>query len=180
VRLQLDSARDLVEEPLAAKLLDAAADGLGEAVGDLRSITDDLRPPALDDLGLAATLARLADRLRTPGLEVVVDVDDLPPLPAAVDVACYRIASEAMANAARHARAARVTVRVRAEDGELRLRVEDDGSGLPANPRSNGLGLASMRQRAEEVGGRFELRSDGAGTSVEVALPITGLPMSAP
>ncbi len=78
-----------------------------------------------------------------------------------------------MANAARHARAGRLTVRVRAEDGELRVRVDDDGSGLPANPRSNGLGLASMRQRAEEVGGRFALRSGSGGTSVEVALPMS-------
>jgi len=172
VRLQLDSARDLVEDPLAATLIDTAADGLGEAVGDLRSITDDLRPPALDDLGLAASLARLGERLRSPDLDVTVDVADLPSLPAAVDVACYRIASEAMANAARHSGAARLTVRVRAENGELRVRVDDDGSGLPASPRSNGLGLASMRQRAEEVGGRFDLRSSAEGTSVEVALPM--------
>jgi signal transduction histidine kinase len=175
VRLQLDSARDLVEDPLGAKLLDAAADGLGEAVADLRAVTDDLRPPALDDLGLEASLARLADRLRTPALQVDLSVAELPPLPAAVDVACYRIAAEALANAARHAQATRVAVRVEVEDGELRLWVGDDGSGLPATPRQRGLGLASMRQRAEEVGGRFELTSGATGTAVSVALPVTAV-----
>jgi signal transduction histidine kinase len=172
VRLQLDSARDLVEDPLAGKLLDAAADGLGEAVADLRAVTDDLRPPALDDLGLAASLARLADRLRTPGMAVDVDVAELPALPAAVDVACYRIAAEALANAARHAGATRVAVSVRLEGGELRLTVADDGRGLPPTTPGRGLGLSSMRQRADEVGGRLELRSDGAGTTVSVALPV--------
>jgi signal transduction histidine kinase len=172
VRLQMDSARDLVDDPLAGKLLDAAADGLAEAVGDLRSVTDDLRPPALDDLGLAASLSALADRLRTPSLEVEVDIAPLPPLPAAVDVACYRIAAEALANAARHARASRVALRVRLDDGRLSLTVDDDGVGLPAQPRGRGLGLSSMRQRTEEIGGRFELVATSPGTSVRVTLPV--------
>ena len=172
VRLQMDSARDLVEDPLAGKLLDAAADGLAEAVADLRSVTDDLRPPALDDLGLGASLRALADRLRTPALEVDVDVPDLPPLPAAVDVACYRIAAEALANAARHAGAGRVQLRVRLADGELRLTVGDDGRGLPDRRRPGGLGLASMRQRTEEIGGRFSLAAARPGTVVSAALPV--------
>ena len=172
VRLQMDSARDLVEDPLAGKLLDAAADGLAEAVQDLRSVTDDLRPPALDDIGLAASLRALADRLRTPALDVEVDVPDLPPLPAAVDVACYRIAAEALANAARHSGAGRVALRVRLGDGALRVTVRDDGRGLPDRPRPGGLGLASMRQRTEEIGGRFELSSLRPGTSVTAVLPV--------
>jgi two-component system NarL family sensor kinase len=172
VRLQLDSARDLVEYPLGGKLLDAAADGLAEAVRDLRSVTDDLRPPALDDLGLAASLQALAARLRTPALDVEVDIAALPSLPAAVDVACYRIAAEAMANAARHAAARRVVVRVRVEGGELLLSVRDDGRGLPDRPRGRGLGLTSMRQRTEEIGGRFELVAAAPGTAVSAALPL--------
>ena len=172
VRLQMDSARDLVEEPLAAKLLDAAADGLTEAVRDLRSITDDLRPPALDDLGLAASLHALAERLRTPALEVDVEIDPLPRLPAAVDVACYRIAAEAMANAARHAAARRVVVRVEVVGDELLLSVRDDGRGVPAMPARRGLGLTSMRQRTEEIGGRFQLAAAAPGTLVRAALPM--------
>ncbi len=172
LRLQLDSARDLVTEPLAGKLLDAASDGLAEAVRDVRQVTDDLRPPALDDLGLAASIEGLARRLRTPGLRVDVDAGPLPALPAAVDVAGYRIAAEALANAATHARAGRVVVDLRAEDGELLLTVTDDGRGLPPVPRAGGLGLASMRQRAEEIGGRCTIESDGDGTRVSVALPL--------
>jgi signal transduction histidine kinase len=172
VRLQMDSARDLVEDPLGGTLLDAAADGLAEAVRDLRSVTDDLRPPSLDDLGLAASLRALADRLRTPALDVEVDVPALPPLPAAVDVACYRIAAEALANVARHAGAGRVVLRVRLEDGELRLTVRDDGRGLPDRLRPRGLGLASMRQRTEEIGGRFALAAAGPGTLVSAVLPV--------
>ena len=172
VRLQLDTARDIAEDPLVEKLLDSAADGLAEAVRDLRSVTDDLRPPALDDLGLAASLAAMADRLRTPSLEVEVDVAPLPPLPAAVDVACYRIAAEAMANAVRHAGARRAVVRVWLDRGELRLTVTDDGRGVPSRPAGRGLGLASMRQRTEEIGGRFELAASTPGTCVSAALPV--------
>ena len=149
-----------------------AADGLAEAVRDVRQVTEDLRPPALDDLGLAASIEGLARRLRTPALDVHVDAGPLPALPAAVDVACYRIAAEALANAAKHARARRVSVGLRAEDGVLRLTIADDGVGLPAVPRARGLGLTSMRQRAEEIGGRCAIESDGDGTQVSVALPL--------
>jgi signal transduction histidine kinase len=172
LRLQLDSARDLVTDPLPGKLLDAAAEGLAEAVRDVRQVTEDLRPPALDDLGLAASVEGLARRLRTPALDVVVTAEPLPPLPAAVDVAGYRIAAEALANAAKHARASRIEVALRAADGTLRLDVADDGVGLPAVPRAAGLGLSSMRQRAEEIGGRCAIESDGDGTRVSVVLPL--------
>jgi signal transduction histidine kinase len=174
LRLQLDSARDLVADPLAAKLLDAAADGLTEAVRDVRQVTDDLRPPTLDDLGLAASLEALAARVGTPSLAVDVEVGPLPPLPAAVDVACYRVAAEALTNAVKHAAAARIQIRVQAGDGELRLTVTDDGRGLPARSSGEGIGLASMRQRAEEIGGRCTIDSGPAGTHVAVVLPMEG------
>jgi len=172
VRLQLDSARDLVDDPLTGKLMEAAGDGLAEAVRDLRAVTDDLRPPSLDDLGLGASLAAMADRLRTRDLDVRVDVGTLPALPAAVDVACYRIAAEAMANAARHSGARRITLRLRLEGDQVHLSVQDDGSGIPERPAGRGLGLASMRQRTEEIGGRFALTSAASGTTVDAVLPL--------
>lgn len=172
LRLQLDSARDLVTDPLAAKLLDAAADGLTDAVRDVRQVTDDLRPPALDDLGLAASLEALAARVRTPSLAVEVSCGPLPPLPAAVDVACYRIAAEALTNAARHAAAARIDVAVHAEAGVLHLTVTDDGTGLLTTGSGDGIGLTSMRQRAEEIGGRCTVSGGAAGTRVAVVLPM--------
>lgn len=172
VRLQLESARDLVDDPVAGRLLDAAAAGVKQAVGDVRSITDDLRPPAIDDLGLAAALAAVADRLRTPDLDVTVETGGLPPLPAAVEVACYRITAEALANAVRHAQASTVQVHVTARDGRLLLEVCDDGSGLRPAPGRRGLGLESMRRRAEEIGGAFTLDSRGRGTTVRAVLPL--------
>ena len=171
VRLQVETARDLVADPVAGGLLGSAAGGVATAVDDLRAITDDLRPAALDDLGLAAGLRGLADRMATPGTAVVVAAELPGPLPAAVEVACYRIAAEALANAVRHAGARRVSLRVSATPDLLTLCVEDDGTGLPAQPRRDGLGLDSMRQRAEEIGGRLALTSTGSGTLVHAELP---------
>jgi two-component system, NarL family, sensor kinase len=171
VRLQVETARDLVADPVAGGLLVSAAGGVAAAVDDLRAITDDLRPAALDDLGLAAGLRGLADRMATPGTAVDV-VAELPgPLPAAVEVACYRIAAEALANAVRHSGARRVSLRVAAAPGLVTLGVGDDGSGLPDRPRRGGLGLDSMRQRAEEIGGRLTITSTSAGTLVHAELP---------
>jgi signal transduction histidine kinase len=172
LRLQLDSALEMVAEPLAGKLLAAAAEGLTEAVRDVRQVTDDLRPPVLDDLGLGPSLEALAARVRTPRLAVVVRIGTLPPLPAAVDVACYRIAAEALANAARHSGAACIELTARAEDGTLHLSVADNGAGLTPTPTGRGLGLTSMRQRAEEIGGAWTLDTGCGGTRVSVVLPL--------
>jgi two-component system NarL family sensor kinase len=172
VRLQLESARDLVDDPVAGHLLDAAGAGVEQAVADVRSVTDDLLPPALDDLGLAGALAAVADRLRTPDLDVTVETGDLPSLPAAVEVACYRITAEALANAVRHAGAVTVRVRVTAREGRLVLEVCDDGSGLRPATGRRGLGLESMRRRAEEIGGAFTLDTGRDGTTVRAVLPL--------
>jgi signal transduction histidine kinase len=168
-RLQLESARELVHDPLAARLLDAAGGAVAEAVADVRRVTEDLRPPALDEIGLAACVRELAARVRTPALAVEADVDDLPPLPAAVEVACYRIAGEALTNGARHAGATSVRLSLALDAGQLVLEVVDDGRGLPASPKE-GVGMTSMRQRAEELGGRLTVSSRG-GTTVRAVLP---------
>jgi signal transduction histidine kinase len=171
VRLQVETALDLVADPAAGGLLRSAATGVATAVDDLRSITDDLRPAALDDLGLAAGLHGLADRMATPGTAILVDIHLDCALPAAVEVACYRIAGEALANAVRHSGARRVTLRVDATPSWVSLEVDDDGAGLPQQTRVGGLGLASMRQRAEEIGGRLAITSTGTGTLVHADLP---------
>ena len=170
-RLQLESARDLVRDERAVRMLDAAGAAVTEAVDDVRRLTEDLRPPALDELGLGGCLVGLAERVRTPALEVAVQVPAaLPALPAAVEVAAYRIAGEALVNAARHAGASVVAVRLEVEPGRVVLEVRDDGRGLPGSPRA-GVGLASMRQRAEEIGGGLQLHSDARGTIVRAVLP---------
>ncbi|HEY8869294.1 MAG TPA: GAF domain-containing sensor histidine kinase [Candidatus Limnocylindrales bacterium] len=174
-----------------------AAQVLGElrlevqsALADIRRLVDALRPPALDELGLVGALEAQADRL---GNEPLVDVASSGPmvdLPAAIEVAAYRIAVEAMTNAVRHARAKSCTVRLSEADWDgtdpaagridvpargLEVEVTDDGRGLPSQPR-HGIGLVSMRERAAEVGGSCVIESvAGGGTRVFARLPLDGL-----
>jgi signal transduction histidine kinase len=142
------------------------------AIDDIRRLVYELRPPSLDELGLLGALREQAARLNG-SLQVVVDApDDLPPLPAAVEVAAYRIALEAFTNAARHAATTRCAVRITA-NGELELFVTDDGKGISPNFRP-GVGIASMRERAAELGGTCTVeRSGSRGTTVHARLPLS-------
>ncbi|MBB5966985.1 sensor histidine kinase [Planomonospora venezuelensis] len=170
---QADRGRRLVagRSPEAERLLDDLAARIRSTVADVRAIVDDLRPPPLDGLGLAGALAELG-RGFAGSLAVEVDAGGgLPPIPAAVELAAYRIAAEALSNAARHAGASRCAIRLRA-GRELEIRVDDDGAGVPERPRA-GVGLGSMRRRAAELGGSFEIRpAPGGGTGVLVRLPL--------
>ena len=143
VRLQVETARDLVTEPVASGLLESAATGVATAVDDVRAITDDLRPAVLDDLGLAGSLRGLArpdghaghrDRRATSTWTA--------PLPAAVEVACYRIAAEALANAVRHAGRppGRRCTLARRRHGPVARRSRTTASVCPERPRADGLG----------------------------------------
>ena len=133
----------------------------------------DLRPAALDDLGLAAALAQELDGVRSAGLDARLDAPEaLGELPAAVEVAAYRIAREALANVVRHSGAGRCDVAVRRTESALALDVTDDGRGI-SDRALPGVGLESMRARAEEVGGRFDVApAAGGGTRVSVSLPL--------
>jgi signal transduction histidine kinase len=162
-------------DPAAADELAAELRGeLRTAIADIRRLVHDLRPPALDELGLAGALQRLAERIGADGtaLRVEVRAADLPPLPAAVEVAAYRIVQEALTNVVRHAGAHSCCVEVAAEDGKLTVTVTDDGGGLPAD-RVGGVGTSSMRERAEETGGTCSVSAgpDG-GTRVTARLPV--------
>ncbi len=144
------------------------------AIADIRRLVYDLRPPALDDLGLLAALHQLAERYGAQGeqLRVVVEApEDLPHLPAAVEVAVYRIAQEALTNVVRHAQAKSCFVRL-AVNESVTLDIVDDGVGIPAG-RSAGVGLSSMHERAAELGGRCVVEKDSeGGTQVLVRLPL--------
>jgi two-component system NarL family sensor kinase len=158
----------------AGAILDRVAPRLAGTVGDVRGIVRGLRPAAVDDLGLAGAVRELSGRFATPGLAISVDADADGGLPAAVEVAAYRIVAEALANAVRHAGAGSVNVVVEQRPDRLRLCVEDDGRGVPADRDGGGLGVASMRERARELGGAFTMTPgrSGRGTRVEVLLPL--------
>ena len=151
---------------------------LRAAIGDIRRLVYDLRPPALDELGLVVALGRLCERhaAQGEGLRINYEApqnDDLSPLPAAVEVAVYRISQEALNNVTRHAGARTCSVRL-AVGEEVRLEVTDDGVGL-TETRPTGVGLLSMRERAEELGGDCAVGpADGRGTRVLVRLPLSG------
>jgi signal transduction histidine kinase len=177
--LKLDVADDLVDrDPAAAReLLRELKRQVQSAVTDIRRLVYALRPPALDDLGLLGAIRETAAQHGANGLRVSVQAPEaLPPLPAAVEVAVYRIVQEALANVVRHAAASECSIRLALDEPVERLRLEvmDDGRGLrPA--RGRGVGIASMRERAEELGGECVVESpvDG-GTRVLVRLPLPG------
>ena len=172
--LTIDAARRLLaSDPKAADaLLDRAAASIEGTVADVRRLVYGLRPPALDQLGLTGALRQHAAALTDA--ELACDVaapDPLPPLPAAVESAAFRIAQEALTNVARHAHARHADVALTVGE-TLRLEVADDGCGV-APDRHVGVGLTSMRERATELGGSFELAArPGGGTLLRVELPL--------
>lgn len=158
----------------ARQLAEHALDGLRDAMFDLR-------PAALDDLGLAAAIRGHAERfLQARGIAVRCEIEELATrLPPETESAVFRIAQEALSNVARHSRAESVLIQVGPEDGRLRLEIEDDGEGFdPASiekpgPDGRGLGLLGLRERAELLGGRATIDSSpGAGTRVLVEVPL--------
>ncbi len=164
------------DPPGASRLLDQARDHGQSAIEDIRRIVRGLRPPTLDSLGLRGALRSLATEFSGTDLRVMVSVPEaLPEMPAATEVACYRIAQEALTNTVRHARATACEVRLGVVDGSLNLLVADDGCGMPRSI-SAGVGLASMRQRAEESGGSFDVTSSESGTAIRVTLPMGHAP----
>ncbi|WP_050375069.1 sensor histidine kinase [Streptomyces acidiscabies] len=172
LRLQVDAVRRGAA-PQVAQPLSGVSDGIGYAIRELRHITDGLAPAALDGADLARALRQLAERLSSRSLRISVGVepDPLPALPAALEVAVYRIASEALNNVVRHSHADRARALVTVTDGEVGLRITDNGDGFPTHQDSAGVGLRSMAERSEELGGAFALTSDGAGTVVRAAFP---------
>jgi two-component system, NarL family, sensor kinase len=175
IGMRAGAAESLVRDDpeRAATLLAELQAEITAAVADVRRLVDELRPPAIDEVGLVGALRLAADRLESPGSPTLVVESEgrLPDLPAAVEVAAYRIGTEAMTNAVRHAGAATCSLRL-VGGPELTVVVEDDGRGLPVERRV-GVGLNSMRERAAELGGecRVEPRP-GGGTRVIARLPL--------
>jgi signal transduction histidine kinase len=178
LRLGLSTARRKGD----AQRLDAAIDDTIELLSSemryLRALITDLRPAALDDSGVAAALAALAERaMALYDLEVAVDADlDDPATRLAPDLetAIYRMAQEALTNVCKHAGARHAAISVTAGDGVIAVEVADDGRGFDTAGASGGFGLIGMRERATLAGGHLEISSSPAGTTVRALLPCGG------
>lgn len=176
--LTLNAIGKLLErDPATAReLLDHLQTQSQAAIEDIRRLVYALRPPALDELGLVAALREGARQYEQTGgcIEITADPQPLPVLPAAVEVAIYRIAQEAITNVVRHTEAKQCRVGITVQDHHLNLTVADDGPGFPPEFHF-GVGLNSMRERAEELGGRirFDNQPQG-GACVQIWLPLPG------
>ncbi len=173
--LALDAVIRLMESnpPAAAAILRELQKQSQNAVREIRRLVYNLRPPALDDLGLTGALRESVARYNRSGVHITFDAPDpMPPLPAAVEVAAFRIVQEGITNVVRHAHARTCRVALRLERDCLCVTIEDDGRGLPPNLRK-GVGLRSMQERVTTLGGRFSLgKSSAGGALVEAWLPI--------
>jgi signal transduction histidine kinase len=197
LRLQLANARDLNDKQALSEAVDTALEGLGTEIDGLRHLITELRPAALDDLGLAAALEALARRAQAiDGLEVKTEIeigreqgaspeDDARRLDAELESTIYRVVQEALTNVSRHAQATKAVISVIERDGMVRASVTDDGRGLPETarlgPRGDGLeggfGMSGMRERAELVGGELEwARAPERGTIMRLTVPLAGRP----
>jgi signal transduction histidine kinase len=173
--LKADAARNLLphDPDAAAALLVELKTQTQGAIADIRRLVYNLRPPPLDELGLVAALREHAAIHGTSdGLRVSIEAPEtLPPLPAAVEVAAYRIALEALTNVARHAGAQTCAIRF-ILDGALQLEIVDDGRGVSPGVHA-GVGWTSMRERAAELGGACEIGpAPNGGTRILARLPL--------
>jgi signal transduction histidine kinase len=206
LRLQLANARDLNDKQALSEAVDMALEGLGTEIDGLRHLITELRPAALDDLGLEAALEALARRAQAiDGLEVKTDIHigadpdaaGAAPLEGGngsrrldpeLESTIYRVVQEALTNVSRHAQATRAVISVSERDGVLTASVTDDGRGLPDSshlgPRGDGLeggfGMSGMRERAELVRGELEwLPAPERGTTMRLTVPLAGRPSTA-
>ena len=172
--LRLEAAREKSPPALAGELAEIRALG-NRALQELLALARQLRPTALDDLGLKAALASHVTELgRQSGIRTSFEAEgDIASVPRDVQIVTYRVAQEALSNAARHSGAAQVRVRLKHTDGAVELSVADDGRGFTFDQASRGLGLAGMRERALLVNGdlRVESRPE-VGTNVRLRVPI--------
>jgi len=197
LRMKLANARDLGDAQAMAEAVDAVLEGLDGEIDGLRHLITELRPAALDDLGLLAALQALARRARAmDGLDVQIDIelfgdelgegDGARRLDAELESTIYRVVQEALTNVGRHAQATKAVVSISERDGMVRASVTDDGRGLGEEsrlgPRGDGLeggfGTSGMRERAELVGGELELLpAPQHGTVVRLTVPLAGRPV---
>jgi len=182
LRVLLSGTRRRTAMSPVSPILDQAVERIDDTILELRRLIADLRPAALDELGVEAALGSLVERVSGDfGVEIDLHVDlgdggedgaagaRYEPL---LEDTTYRLVQESLTNAVRHGHAARAIVEVYEEDGEIRIRVADDGSGFDASRPGGGFGLVGMRERVNLTGGRFDIRSGEDGTTVSARLPV--------
>lgn len=173
---RLETAAELIDTnpQKSEQIIHALQKQVAETVADIRRLVYALRPPVLDEFGLISAIREHAAQYSGPkGIRVDLDVSEpMPPLPAAVEVAAYRIALEAFTNVVKHAHASACHILIQIENRLLLLEISDDGKGLPAETHT-GIGFHSMRERASELGGEFAVeKNKSGGTTVRARLPI--------
>lgn len=181
LRVLLSTAQRSDDDHLFRRATGDALDQLDAEIESLRVLISELRPAALDELGLRAALVALAERTSVRhGIHVSTAID--PPrdsnrssgLDSERETVVYRVVQEALTNAARHARSESVAVRLRQSNGEVHVSITDDGQGFDPTAPTEGFGLVGMRERVSLVGGRFELTSSRGGTTVAISVPARG------
>ncbi len=173
IMLKMGALRDRVRQDTASEtMVTELREQIRGVVTQIRHVIYDLRPPALEELGLLTTIREQAQQFSVGGLEVRVSAPDfLPLLPAAVEVASYRIVFEALNNVAKHSHATQCDIRLRIADN-LYIDVIDNGLGLPERPQP-GVGMSSIRERVAELGGSCSFKKlPSGGTHVVVRLPM--------
>jgi signal transduction histidine kinase len=172
--LKIDTARNkLHSNPNSAdRLLVETKEQIQDTLGDIRRLVYDLRPPALDELGLVKAVRAFIEQQNLADLKISIeDTVEYPDMPAAVEVAAYRIALEGVTNIIRHSQASEAVMRIYPENGSLIVEIIDNGIGLP-EPIPVGIGMTSMRERAEELGGKLVLVPQEIGTCIRACLPL--------
>ncbi len=202
LRMRLANARDLEDKDALSAAVEEALEGLGTEIDGLRHLITELRPAALDDLGLAAALEALARRAQAiDGLDVRTEIEfgrdeEIHPgeahdgggrLDPELESTIYRVVQEALTNVSRHAEATSAVISLTGDSQKVIASVTDDGKGMPdmarLGPREDGggFGTGGMRERAELVGGELEwLPAPGKGTIVRLTVPLAGRPQTVP
>jgi two-component system NarL family sensor kinase len=175
VGLNLDAARAQLTagtgDPL--ELVARAKEASSQAIADLRTVVYSLRPPALDDLGVVGAITAQVRRMtESSTVDIQVEDDRLPALPAAVEVALFRIAVEGVTNVVRHAGARSCRVRLAGVDGSAVVEVVDDGAS--DRPWMPGVGTVAMQERVTELGGTLEIGPTGEGGRLRAVFPLPG------
>jgi signal transduction histidine kinase len=180
LRLQLSAAQRATTPNAFARAVGEAIAQIDTEITNLRALITELRPAALDELGVTAALDALCERAHARGVEVEARVDlrceagrESERLAPDLETAIYRITQEALTNAQKHGGATSVEVEIAEGETDVSLLVRDNGSGFDARSRSAGFGLLGMRERVELLGGSLDVRSTpGAGTEVRATLPV--------